>query len=118
MFSEMTSMRPAWLRSPDAAIAIVLTKSIFGLLFRRLPAYRHLDQAYALSIQRRRRLIIHLVRRDLDHLVLEIDCVAGGANLEPAVALGLKLGRAVGIGAGVVRGTGLHQGNRRFGSCH
>ena len=88
MFSAITRMRPACARRPDAAIAIDLRKStaalLAGLNLRTVSdqpsalADRGLEEAEAALIERGRGLIVHLVGGDLDHLVFEVDRVAGG----------------------------------------
>src|SRR5882762_577680 len=133
MFSEITRMRPACARRPDAAIAIDLMKSmgylhdfclrmilsenrcppriksgasffgimlcpsmilsenrcpLFGIMLDRLPAHRHLEQAETAGVELGRSLVVRLVRRDLDHLVLERDRVAGRPHLELSVRAG------------------------------
>src|SRR3954470_19882099 len=101
MFSEMILMRPAWTRSPDAAIAIDFRKSM-ELPYRghvsSALAERDLDQAEAAGIERRSGLEIGLVVGDLDHLVFEADAVAGRYSFETARAIGLKAGRIAGAG--------------------
>src|SRR5438477_9067097 len=113
MFSEMMRMRPAWARSPDAAIAIDFRKStavllacwnlaacqdsyVFACPFRKAGSHFSgtcasttlanggLEETEAARIERGRRLVIHLVGGDLDHLVLEVDGVAGGAHVVAA----------------------------------
>src|SRR5438876_636524 len=81
MFSEMTRIRPAWARRPDAAMPIDFRKSISASPLRRHSsalADRRLDQAEALRIERRPRLVVHLVGGDLHHLVFHAHRIAGG----------------------------------------
>src|SRR5437879_2762529 len=49
-------------------------------------ADRGFDEAKAAAVERGHRRIVHLVGGDLQHLVLEIDGIAGGAGLEGALA--------------------------------
>src|SRR5437773_8342833 len=94
MFSEMMRMRPACARSPDAAMAIDFRKSTAVLLAcccALALANRRLDEAEAAGVERGRLLVIHLVAGDLDHLVLEIDGVAGRPNVEGGAGARLKL---------------------------
>src|SRR5262249_39315019 len=85
MFSEVTRMRPAWARSPDAAMAIDFTKSMDYLravvvgaaAASGLAADRGFDQPEAAGVELGRGLVVHLVGGNLDHLVLEVDRVAG-----------------------------------------
>src|SRR4051812_5351266 len=102
MFSEMMRMRPACARSPEAAIARVLMKSMSALL---LLAQRDFDQAEAACVDGGRRLIVHLVASDLHHLFFEIDGVAGRLDLvagldlaEPRAGAG-KSGEMAALGA-------------------
>src|SRR3954463_13798210 len=69
MFSEMTRMRPAWARRPEAAIAIDFRKSIV-LSFQCASALaeRGFDQAETARVDGRRRLVVHGVGGDLHHL--------------------------------------------------
>src|SRR5580700_11635660 len=108
MFSEITRMRPACARRPEAAMAIDLRKSTPALLrSRRAPrsgrAERGLDEAEATAVERRHHLVVHLVGRDLDHLVLEVDRVAGRADLVGAAAVRGELRPGAGTGGAQVQ---------------
>src|SRR5262245_8994761 len=84
MFSEMTRMRPTCARRPEAAMAIVLMKSICYLRAARDPllvAERRLQEAEAARVELAGGLVVHLVRRDLHHLVLEVHRVARRTHL-------------------------------------
>src|ERR1700752_852370 len=93
MFSEIRRMRPACARRPDVAMLIDLAKSLASLdmvrsLYPRASALadRGLDEAKAAAVERGHRRIVHLVGGDLQHLVLEIDGVAGRPGQEGALA--------------------------------
>jgi len=58
-------MRPACARNPDAGIAIDLRKSTPALLIPSTLAERGLYEAEAAAVERRDRLVVHLVGRDL-----------------------------------------------------
>src|SRR5215472_2564968 len=82
MFSESTRMRPACARRPDAAMASDLTKSMAYLRSRRSGLVGgDLQQAEALAVELRRGLVVHLVLRDLEHLVLQVHRIAGRPHL-------------------------------------
>src|SRR4029077_9689257 len=99
MFSEITRIRPACARRPEVAIPIDRTKSLESSAMMSLPclcsgpdhalalADRGLQQVQALRIERGHRGIIHLVGGDLEHLVFEIDGVAGRSGLEARFAV-------------------------------
>src|SRR5215467_12813136 len=89
MFSERTRMRPDWARKPEAAIAIVFKKSIVAHLSSLFsaPAKRGLDQREPTRVERGRGLVIHGVRRHLEHLVLEADRIAGRSRFEIELAV-------------------------------
>src|SRR3954463_3065652 len=93
MFSEITRMRPAWARRPEVAIPIDRVKSLTSSAMSLSPqclalADGGLQQTEAAGVERRGRREIHLVGRHLQHLVLEIDGVAGGAGLVAAAGIG------------------------------
>src|SRR5262249_61285687 len=75
MFSERTRMRPDWARSPEAAIAIDFRKSIVPHLSVSAFAKRGFDQREPARVERGRGLVVHGVRRHLEHLVLEANRV-------------------------------------------
>src|SRR5262245_30947621 len=122
MFSEMTRMRPAWARSPDAAIAIDLRKSTAFSWFYCGDAsaltHRRLDKAETALIERGHGLVVELVAGDLDHLVFEVDGVAGRADvgtesrhLEPGRAGGSHVDvRRLGAGEPDLSDTGRPSG--------
>src|SRR5205085_10900199 len=125
MFSEITRIRPACARSPDVAIPIERTKSLeSSAMLSPLPVADHalalsdrgLEKVQALAVERGHRGVIHLVGRDLEHLVLEIDGVAGGARLEAGLAVLVET-IATAIGGRDMAGRGSHhgQGPHRFG---
>src|SRR5229473_8352855 len=100
MFSEITRIRPACARRPDVAIPIDRTKSLESSAMMLLPRFdcagpdhalaladRGLQKVQALAVERGHRGIIHLVGRDLEHLVFEIDGVAGRSGLEARFAV-------------------------------
>src|SRR5436190_709174 len=58
---------------------------------------RCLEQVQALAVERGHRRVIHLIGRNLEHLVLEIDGVAGGTRLKAGLAI-LVEGVATAIG--------------------
>src|SRR5437868_13105499 len=94
MFSELTRIRPACARRPEVAMLIERAKSLpsSAMLSSRLRdhalalANRGLQEMQALAVERGRRRVIHLVRGNLQHLVFEIDGIAGGPRLEAAPA--------------------------------
>src|SRR5262245_64418826 len=119
MFSEIRRMRPACARRPDVAMLIDLAKSLASLdmlcsLHPRASALadRGLDEAKTAAVERGRRRIVHLVGGDLQHLVLEIDGVAGGPGQEPAPAAVMLEARS-GVGGTHMAGGGLGHGQRR-----
>src|SRR4249920_2511565 len=82
IFSEITRMRPACARRPDVAMLIERAKSLPSSAMIRLPYASALsdggfEQAEAAAVERSRRGVIHLVGRDLQHLVFQIDRIAG-----------------------------------------
>src|SRR5262245_2834315 len=91
MFSERTRMRPDWARRPEAATAIVFRKSIVphlsSLACQLALAECALDQRKPARVERGRRLVVHGVRRHLEHLVLEANCVAGRPRFEIELAI-------------------------------
>src|SRR5712691_5625804 len=113
MFSEITRMRPAWARSPEAAMAIERKKSMAPLPPLPAPlralAERGLDQAESAAVEGGRRLEVHLVGGDLEHLVLEAHRVARRAHLEIALPRALKP-RGIRARAGKVERARPHHG--------
>src|SRR2546429_9999240 len=115
MFSEITRIRPACARRPDVAIPIERTKSLeSSAMLSPLPVADHalalsdrgLEKVQALAVERGHRGVIHLVGRDLEHLVLEIDGVAGRARLEAGLAVLVEtVATAIG-GRGIAGGRG------------
>ena len=89
IFSEMTRIRPAWARSPEAATAIVFVKSKVHL--RLSFAKCCLDQAEAARVERACGLVVHLVLRDLEHLILDVHAVTAWAGLHVIGPHGLEL---------------------------
>ena len=65
----------------------------------------------ALAVERGHRGVIHLVGRDLEHLVLEIDGVAGRARLEAGLAVLVET-VATAIGGRDMAGRGAHHCQR------
>src|SRR5262249_10431649 len=114
MFSEITRMRPAWARSPDAAMAIDFTKSMDYLravvvgaaAASGLAADRGFDQPEAAGVELVRGLVVHLVGGNLDHLVLEVDRVAGRTDL---ILVGIAAERRVAAEARDVARIGARQ---------
>src|SRR3977135_1029224 len=113
IFSEITRIRPACARRPEVAILIDRAKSapsfaiitfsnsylsllfehdLFGKPVATFPdhalalADRGLQKMQALAVERGHRRIVHLVGGDLEHLVLEVDGIAGGPGLAGAPA--------------------------------
>src|SRR6478609_5503646 len=92
MFSEITRIRPACARRPEVAMLIDLAKSLPSLAMVAYPfnasalADRGLDEPEAAAVERGHGRIVHLVGGDLQHLLLEIDGVAGRAGLEGVLA--------------------------------
>src|SRR5262245_49115065 len=86
-------MRPAWARRPDAATAIVFRKVhraspfVAGMPPSGSSVYRarSLDQREPARVERGRGLVVHGVRRHLEHLVLKASRIAGWPRFEPAV---------------------------------
>src|SRR4029077_20886668 len=114
MFSEITRIRPACARRPDVAIPIDRTKSLeSSAMMLLLPdhalalADRGLEKVQALAVERGDRGVVHLVGRDLEHLVLEIDGVAGRARLEAGPAVLVETVVAA-IGRRDMAGRGAH----------
>src|SRR5450631_2780250 len=70
-------------------------------------ADRGFEKMQALAVERGDRGVIHLVGRDLEHLVFEIDGIAGWPGLEPALAAVL-LETLSGSRRGDMRGAGAH----------
>src|SRR5436309_7946330 len=88
IFSERTRMRPDWARRPEAAIAIDFRKSIVPHLSCHLAlTQRGLDQREPARVERGRGLVVHGVRRHLEHLVLETDRIAGRPRFEVELAV-------------------------------
>src|SRR6476660_4515990 len=103
IFSEITRIRPACARRPEVAMLIERAKSApsFAMMpFSRFyPACclnrissltladRGLQKMQALAVERGDGRIVHLVGRDLEHLVFQTDGIAGRPGLETAVAI-------------------------------
>ena len=82
IFSEITRMRPACARRPDVAMLIERAKSLPSSAMILLPYASALsdsgfEQAETAAVERSGRGVIHLVGRDLQHLVFQIDRIAG-----------------------------------------
>src|SRR5689334_21385209 len=92
MFSEITRIRPACARRPEAAMPIDLRKSmaILPRVQTLALAHRGLQQAETARVERGCGLIIHLVLRNLEHLVVEADGIAGRARLGARFAFELE----------------------------
>src|SRR5882757_2565696 len=94
IFSEITRIRPACARRPEVAMPIERAKSLLSSAmcgFLRLGhalalADRGLQKMQALAVERGGRRVVHLVGGHFQHLVLEVDGVAGGPGLEAALA--------------------------------
>src|SRR5260370_12789489 len=87
-------MRPAWARSPEVAMLIERAKSPPSLAMMLSCPYpastladRGLQKMQALAVERGHRGVVHLVGGDLEHLVFEIDGIAGGPGLESSLAI-------------------------------
>src|SRR6266481_5658545 len=95
IFSEITRIRPAWARSPEVAMLIERAKSppSLAMMFSSClyPASALADRGFekmqALAVERGHRRVVHLVGGNLEHLVLEIDRIAGGPGLEACLAI-------------------------------
>src|SRR6185295_6444196 len=94
IFSEITRIRPACARSPEVAMLIERAKSPPSFAMMSPCPYpasaladRGLEKMQALAVERSHRRVVHLVGGDLEHLVLEIDGVAGGPGLETRLAI-------------------------------
>src|SRR5204863_5869 len=91
MFSEITRMRPACARRPDVAMLIERAKSLPSSAMIRLPyasAFSDggFEQPEAAAVERSRRGVIHLVGRNLQHLVFQIDRIAGRLGQKAVLA--------------------------------
>jgi hypothetical protein len=122
----MMRIRPACARRPEAAIAIDLRKSMAcsntkskkrAAKYASASAERGLEEIEAAGVERGRRLIIHLVRRHLDHLVFQVDGIAGRADLVTAAGRA-KLRTAVTGKSGEMAAVGLRHAERRVLSQH
>src|ERR1022692_877469 len=120
MFSEITRIRPACARRPEVAMPIDRAKSFttsFAMIsvpnfYRSLAlADRGLQQMQALAVERGDGRVVHLVGRDLEHLVFEIDRIAGGPRLETRLAI-LVEALAAAAGGRDMRGAGAHHRQR------
>src|SRR4051812_28534440 len=92
IFSEITRIRPACARRPEVAMLIDLAKSPASFAMLAYPSGASalsdcgFDEPEAAAVERGHRRIVHLVGGDLQHLILEIDGVAGGAGQKAALA--------------------------------
>src|ERR1700709_1974662 len=94
MFSEITRIRSACAFRPEVALLIERAKSPASLAMMwfsyeaEVSAFSDggFQQTEAAAVERGRRRIVHLVGGNLEHLVFEIDGVAGGPGLETALA--------------------------------
>src|SRR3990170_4787465 len=116
MFSESTRIRPAWAFRPEVAMLIERAKSPASFAMVSIPyevsAFSDggLQQAQAAAVERGCRRVIHLVGGDLEHLVLQVDRVAGRPGLETALAVGVESLSAPGHRN--MTGTGAHHRQR------
>jgi transcription-repair coupling factor (superfamily II helicase) len=81
------------------------------------PVQREFEQPEAAAVERRRRLVVHLVGGDLHHLLLEADRIAAGADLKAALAVDPESAAVAGFVAGQVMrvGAGQREPGRRLG---
>src|ERR1700710_1421578 len=91
MFSEITRIRPACARKPEAAMLIERTKpppsSAMSCSYASAFSDGGFQQSEAAAVERGRRRVIHLVGGDFQHLVFQIDGVAGGPRLVAGLAV-------------------------------
>ena len=108
MFSEMMRMRPICARRPDAAMVSDLTKSMpqpraARMTFAPASADRELDQRETVRVERRHRLVVHLVGRHFHHLVFVGHRVAARPDFVAPGPVGGELRAAARTGDDVIR---------------
>src|SRR3954465_15430843 len=94
MFSEITRIRPACARRPEVAMLIERAKSLASSAMVGFPQGRNasafadggFQQPEAAAVERGSGRVIHLVGGNFQHLVFEIDRVAGRLGQEAALA--------------------------------
>src|SRR5262249_22551941 len=79
---------------------------------------RGLDKTEAARVERGGRLVIHLVRGDLEHFVFEVHAIAAGAHLEVALVIHLKDRLIVASDRGEVARCRLRQAQRGHRRTH
>src|SRR5258706_16028924 len=79
-------------------------------------ADRGFEKMQTLAVERGRRRVVHLVSGNLEHLVFEIDGIAGGPDLEACLAIQREA--LSGTGRSNMTGRGAHhrQRSRRSGA--